>query len=540
MTTTIRQLAIGIVAATLISTSVTACSDSNTPAVTVAQVTLTPPTATVRAGETVALQARAVDSAGTTVVATTTWSTNNKSVATVSSSGVVTALSAGDVRVAASVLGKSAVTSITVTPRVVASVIISPATVSIRVGVTATLFAQTLDAEGAALTGRTIVWSSSNPAVASVNAQGIITAVAAGAATISATSEGRTGQVAVTVTLPPVQTVSVAPTIDTLGIGTTRQHVATIRDANGIVLTGRAIAWTSSNIAVVSVSSSGVTTGLAPGTATITATSEGRSGSASVLVLARLAGTVALSPTSNTLVAGSTQQLTVQITDSLGNLLTGRPITYTSASPAVATVNATGLVTALTPGSTRITATSEGKSGVATIDVIAEPVAVVQLTPSTVALLTGATQQLSAVARSNAGVELTNRNTTWTTGAPSVARVSATGLVTAVAPGIAIILVSIDGVTATAEVRVALPTIATIGLTPAAPSLAQFENVQLVATPRDAAGNALTGRTVTWTSSDENVAFVSSSGLVVGFKSGTARITATSEGVSASTTITVR
>ncbi len=117
---------------------------------------------------------------------------------------------------------------------------------------------------------------------------------------------------------------------------------------------------------------------------------------------------------------------------------------------------------------------------------------------------------------------------------------SATGLITAVGQGVALVLATVDGVTASATVTVGLPPIVTMTVSPVDPDIAVLGSVQLVATARDANNNILQGRTIVWSSEDESIAFVSSSGLVVGFKLGTVRITATAEGVSASTLVTVR
>jgi trimeric autotransporter adhesin len=526
---------------TMVGVGALSCAEPTVEANPVASVTLTPPTSTVRAGTSVTLLARPLDAAGNVLtVRTLAWSSNNTAVATVSDAGVVTTLAPGDARIAVSALGKSATATVTVTPRAVASVVVAPSTASMRVGVTAALAAQTFDVDGLRLTGRIIAWSSGNTAVATVSTQGVVTGVSPGAATITATSEGRTGQAAVTVTVPPVQTVTLTPSLDTLGVGTTRAIAAVLRDVGGVVLTGRSVAWISSNAAVVSVSSAGAVTAVAPGTATITATSEGRSGTASIVVLARLASAVILSPPTATLVVGATQALTAQITDAQGNLLTNRPISYSSDALAVASVSSTGVVSALTPGSARITATSEGRTGVATVQVIAIPVATVQLTPTTSSLLVGASQAFVATARSAEGTLLTGRTTTWTSGASLIASVNASGTVTALSPGVALILVSVDGVNATATVTINVVPIATVTLTPVDPVIPVLGAVQLAAQPRDATGSALAGRTVTWSSADESIAFVSSTGSVVGFRVGTVRITATSEGVSASTLVTVR
>ncbi len=521
--------------------AVAACAESAVETIPVASIDVTPDTATVRAGGSLSMSARVLDSTGATIdVGGVVWSSSNASVASVSSAGVVTALLPGTARIAVSAGGKSATADITVAARDVASVVVNPPTLSIRVGVSTPLQALTLDAEGGTLTGRAVTWNSSAPAIATVSASGVVTGVAAGAATITATSAGRVGQAAVTVTLPPVQTVTVSRALDTIGVTGSVTKTAVLRDASNTVLTGRALSWSSSNVAVATVSSTGNVLGLAPGTVTISATSEGRIGNSTVVVLARLASAVILTPATTTLIVGVTQQLSAQITDAQGNLLTGRPIAYASDAPTVASVSASGLVTALAPGTARITATSEGKTGVSTVQVIPVPVASVQVTPATATLLTGRTQQLTATPRSAAGTVLTGRVITWATGAPGIATVSATGLVSAIAPGIALVLATIDGVTQSATITVTAPAIASVTITPSAPVIDPFGSVQLTATPRDAAGTALTGRVVTWSSADELTAFVSSTGLVVGFKSGTVLITATSEGVSASTLVRVR
>jgi trimeric autotransporter adhesin len=549
-----RLIATIVVSATVVSASVATASltaallltagcssDVTATGNPVAGITLTPSTATVTAGTTLPLQATLVDSGGATVTGPAiVWSSSNTSVASVSRAGVVTALAQGEARIAASAFGRSATATITVTARPVASVSVTPAAVSMQVGVSAPLQARALDAEGAVLSGRTVTWTSSDPGIAIVNAQGAVTGVAPGAATITATCEGRSAQAAVTVTLPPVASIVVSPAVDTLGVGTERQLGALVRDANNQPLTGRTLSWSSSNLAIASVSSTGLITGLATGTTTVTATSEGRTGTATIVVLARLASTVVLTPGSGTLVVGASQPLTAQVTDAEGNLLPDRPVSYTSDAPDVAAVSASGVVTALTPGTARITASSEGKSGTATFRVIPVPVASVELTPSVVSLRPGGNQQLVAVPRSADGVILTGRAVTWISGAPGIATVDGEGRVSAVGNGIAVILAIIDNVAASAVVTVAPPAVASITLAPAEPSLSVGSAVQLTATLRDAEGTALSGRTITWSSADESIAFVSSTGQVVGFKLGTVRITATSEGVSASISVTVR
>ena len=175
-------------------------------------------------------------------------------------------------------------------PTPVASVTVTAPSATLAVGATAQLTAVTRSAANAVLTGRTITWSSSAEQVATVSASGLVTAVGAGAATISATSEGKAGTVAITVAaaVVPVASVTVGTMPDTIEAWDVVPMTATLRDADANVLTGRTVRWSSSNPAVATVDSvTGMLTGLDRGSVVITATSEGKSGTATREVVIR-------------------------------------------------------------------------------------------------------------------------------------------------------------------------------------------------------------------------------------------------------------
>src|SRR2546427_525766 len=136
------------------------------------------------------------------------------------------------------------------------------------------------DSAGSTLAGRTVAWTSGNSSVATVSSSGLVTAVAAGSATITATSEGKSSTAAITVTTVPVASVTVSPATASVAVGQTAQLAATPKDSAGAALTGRTVTWTSSTTSVATVSSSGLVTGNMTGAATITPTSEGKTGSA--------------------------------------------------------------------------------------------------------------------------------------------------------------------------------------------------------------------------------------------------------------------
>src|SRR5207249_4539476 len=283
---------------------------------------------------------------------------------------------------------------------------------------------------------------------------GLVTGVAGGWATITATSEGKSGTASVTVADVPVASVTVSPTAPNMYAGGTVQLTATLKDASGNVLSGRALTWTTGNGAVGTVSASGLVTGVAVGAVTITATSEGQAGTAAVTVSTVPVASVVVNPATATVVVGATTQLSAVTKDAAGSVLSGRVISWTSSNTAIATVSAAGLVMGVAAGSATITATSEGKSGTASVTVAIVPVASVTVSPATAVVLVGATVQLTTTLKDAAGNVLSGRSVTWASGTPAVATVSSTGLVTGVAASAATITATSEGQGGTTQVSV--------------------------------------------------------------------------------------
>jgi len=166
---------------------------------------------------------------------------------------------------------------------------------------------------------------------------------------------------------------------------------------------------------------------------------------------------VTVTPSTNTLTIGQTAALTAMAKDANGNVIDGRAVQWATDNAAVATISTAGVVTAVAEGTTTVSATVEGKTGQAQVSVSRVPVASVRLTPRTMAIEPGATRQLTAVALDADGNVLEGRAIAWTTDAPSVATVSATGLVQAVAPGYADIMAMVEGKWVTSAITVTTP-----------------------------------------------------------------------------------
>lgn len=339
----------------------------------------------------------------------------------------------------------------------------------------------------------------------------------------------------------PIAAIEVTSPVTTLAPGQTLQLTATAFDADGDVLPGRAITWASRDRAVATVSTDGLVTALAAGDVVITATGEGALGEASLEVREHRAevASIELDPTELTLVEGATTQLVAIVRDADGEELEGRTITWESTADQVATVSATGEVTAVAIGGATVIARCEGHEAYVALAVEAAPppVAWIELdVDPAVELSPGGTLAVGVIAYADDGEVLEGRTVTWSSDEPSVASVSATGLVEAHDDGAAVITAEVEGKTAALTVTVV--SVASIALDPIEAVIVVDETLALVAEPRDAAGYAL-DRVVTWASDHPEYAAVDEHGVVTGVAEGDAVITATSEGVTASVRVSV-
>lgn len=246
--------------------------------------------------------------------------------------------------------------------------------------------------------------------------------------------------------------------------------------------------------------------------------------------------TVTVAPGTQTLVIGAAGTLTASLADAAGNPITGRTVTWVSNRPAVATVTESGVVTAVAEGVAQIDATSEGKYGTANIVVTRVPVARLEITPATMSLLEGQIGALSATAYGANGAILEGRAVTWRSSDVSVATINANGDVTAVRAGAVAMTAETEGKTATGEVTVRSVPVANVSVSPLSPDLETGDVFSVTAVVRDAAGRVLSGRAITWSTSNAAVATIAPNGQVIVRGPGTVTITATSEGRTASVT----
>lgn len=505
----------------------------------VASVLVSPATATVMVGVTTQLSVSLKNSASAILTGRpVAWQSSNGNIATVSAAGLVTAKAAGPVVITATSEGQSGTASLTVIPVPVASVTVVPADAALGVGTSSQLSSITRDSAGNVLTGRTVTWASSDTTAVLVSATGLITAAGTGSSTITATSEGHSGTATITVDPTPVASVSVSPSTAQVGVAATTQLDATTRDLANHVLTGRVVAWFSSAPGVAQVDPNGVITGVSIGQATITAISEGKTGSAIITVVAGAPASITISPSPVSIIDGETVQLTALVQDAAGNPL-AETVAWASLTPAVATVNGTGLVSSVSVGTALITATSGTLIATDTVTVGEAPVETVEIEASSTHLGIGSTIQLFATPKAANGSVLPGRHISWTSSDDAAATVSGTGLVTGVAVGTVTITATSEGKTATTILVIELEAVAAVIVSPASQSIGAGLDVQMSAVTLSAGGDTLTGRAIFWSSSTPSVATIDPDGLVAGVSAGTTTITATSEGVDGTANVTV-
>ena len=307
----------------------------------------------------------------------------------------------------------------------------------------------------------------------------------------------------------------------------------------------RAVAWSSSDRSVATVDKAGTVHGLRPGTATVTATAEGKSGTCAVTVKAKAIGVteVTLDKTELTLTEGETETLTATVRpDNADN----RKVTWSSDKTEIATVDGAGRVTAVKAGEAVVTVMTEdgGKTATCRVTVKAKAKAVnvteVTLDKTELTLTEGETETLMATVKPD---NADNRKVTWSSDKTEVATVDGASKVTAVKAGEAVVTVMTEDGGKTASCKVTVKSkavnVTEVTLDKTELTLTEGETETLTATVKpDNADN----KKVTWSSDKTDVATVDGAGKVTAVKAGEAVVTVMTEdgGKTASCKVTVK
>ena len=431
---------------------------------------------------------------------------------------------------------------------------VSPAVLTLVVGGNATLTARVYGVGDELLPTVRVFWSTQDASVVSVTQEGVVTAVAAGTTQIAASAGGLSRTIAVTVSQRPIALVRISPPAGNVFVGGTFTLQGEALDGTGELLPNRLLEWSSSAPGIATVSATGVVTGVSVGQATISATGEGKTGTALITVSPTPIATITISPNGGSLPAGGTMVFTATPRDAAGQPLTGRALEWRSSNDAIATISASGLLTAITPGTVTITVSApgggtDGTTPSASVDVtvLIDPVASAVLVPGTVNVQVGGSVALTLNLFNAAGNPLSTagRTITFASSNTAVASVNSSGTVTGAAVGNVTITATITTpsqpgvVEATAQVTVSNQPVVSVVVAPTPATVHVGYARQFTAVPRNAAGQTLPGRSVIWTSTNLGIATVEQSGVVTGVSQGTVEIRATSEGIQGVAFVTV-
>ncbi len=434
---------------------------------------------------------------------------------------------------------------------------VSPVGPSVAVGTSVQATATAVYSDGSKIDVTTqVAWTSSNTAVATIGAAtGKAVGVASGTSTLGASYQGKAGNTTLTVTAAQLSRIDLTPTTPSIAAGTTVSFLATGTFSDNLKQDLSAdIAWTSSNTTVATILSSGKATGVAAGSATITATCSiagvcnAMSATTLLTVTPAVLVSISVTPPNPVLALGTGQQFVATgiYGDGTHQDLSGL-VTWSSSSTSVATISNTsgslGVAASKGIGTTNITATFSGVTAApVTLSVTAASVVSIAVTPANASIALGTNQQFKAVGTytDNSTQDLTGA-VTWVSGTAAVASVSNSagsyGLASSRTAGTTQISASVGAVSSSAVTLTVTPAvIVSIAVTPPTPAIPLGTQQQFTATATysDNTTQNLT-TAVTWSSSAGSVATISnasgSNGLASSIATGTSQIQASSGGI---------
>jgi uncharacterized protein YjdB len=329
------------------------------PVPALARLVLSAPTTQLAPGIEVSIRVEAFDTNGIAMASPAlAWSSSDPAVADVSPTGEVTTFAAGTARITAhsgTVIGTLELVVREEIP-VVARVALAPAgELLLAPGATSQLSVTVYDGHDNVLVGRKVMWSNVNPVVASISPTGLLTAITSGNTTVMVHCEGTIDAITVHVRIPAARLELDAPASLALQPTQTRQLAATVYAADDTVLYDRAVFWSVDAPAIASVTTAGLVTAHADGTATLTASADGLT--VQLMISVQTVARIQLSLEEATIDVTEQLALTAQLYDAADQPFQGA-VTWSSDHPEIASVDGAGVITGHAEGGALITATS--------------------------------------------------------------------------------------------------------------------------------------------------------------------------------------
>ena len=443
------------------------------------------------------------------------WTSENPSIATVDENGKITAVAAGTTKITAQVGTHTANVRVKVLVPI-ESVFIKPSseitleknkTVELSIGV------YPEDAEE----DKTVTWASSNESVATVNNDGVVTAVAGGKAEIIGTlKNGKEVKATINVVVP-MESIELNKKETNIAKGATEKLTVTINPID--TTDSKDVKWTSENPSIATVDNNGEVTAVSAGQTTIVAT-VGEFTARTIVNVTVAIESIKINQNDMTLNRNETASLTATINPS--DTTEDKTITWSSSNDSVATVDNNGVVTAVSAGTATIKAQVGTKEANIKITVVV-PIQSFQMAEEEVTIIKGENNAKTLSAIINPSDTTEDKTITWTTSDASIAKVDANGKVTGVSAGDAIITAKLkNGLETTTKVTVEIIELTDIEV-PETLTVNKGQEYSIIVKPMPANTTEFTG--ATYETSDSNVATVDATGKITGIAAGIATIT---------------
>jgi hypothetical protein len=477
-----------------------------------------------------------------------TWSSTPATIATVSASGLVNGVAAGSGNISASLGAISGSTSLTVTTPSIASIAVTPVGLTLAIGINQQYVATVTYTDGtSADLSSGVTWTSSSTSVATVNNSGLVTTVAPGQTTITASIAGQSDTSTLTVVPAHLTSIDVSPSVQTIAAGTTQLFTAVGNFDDGSTQLLQSVTWSSSSTSAATIDINGVATGVGTGTSTITAASGGVSGTASLTVSAATLVSIAVTPANSSMAVGTTKQYTATgaFSDSSLQDITAVAV-WTSSTPATATINAQGLASSVATGTTTIGAAFGSVSGSTGLTVSTAHLVSIAVSPANPRIEKGTSIKFTATGTFSDGSVASNLSgISWKSSKPNLASVRGSGIAHGKKNGTVTITASASGVSGNTTLTIGTGTLVSLALTPAAPTCNVGTAQLFVATGTfsDASTQDISLNSH-WSSSSGPVATIANAPSVAGSanckSAGTSTIGANSGGVTGTALLTVQ
>jgi hypothetical protein len=389
---------------------------------------------------------------------------------------------------------------------------------------------------------------SAGSATTDANGQANVTATANHTAgtykvTAAATGVATKASFSLTNTAPILVSIAVTPTNPSVAKGLTKRFTATgtFNDGSTEILTS-GVTWASSNTTTATITATGMATAKGTGTSTITATDGSISGTTILTVTAATLVSIAVTPANPSVAKGLTEQFTATgtFTDGSTQILTSG-VTWASSNTTAATITTAGLASTLATGTSTIKATDGSVFGSTTLTVTPATLVSIAVTPTDPSISKGLTEQFTATGTFTDGtMQILASNVTWASSNTTAATITTTGLASALATGTSTIKATDGSVFGSTTLTVSPAALVAIAVTPTNPSISKGLTEQFTATGTftDGTMQILTSG-VTWASSNNTAATITTTGLASALAAGSSTIKATDGSVFGTTTLTV-